>query len=78
MQVHIKEQFKQMVKTRNFPIEWFYQYYHQVGGFPIDIHLFMQWFEQFDFNQILDNIARYFGLSRLLSKEGILIAVYEP
>ena len=74
----MKEQFKEMVKTRNFPIEWFFQYYHQRGGVPINIHLFMQWFEQFNFNDILDNVAKSFGLTRLMNKEGILIAVYEP
>lgn len=74
----MKEQFKEMVKTRNFPIEWFFHYYHQKGGIPINIHLFMQWFEQFNFNDILDNIAKSFGLNRLMNKEGILIAVYEP
>jgi hypothetical protein len=74
----MKEQFKQMVKTKNYPIEWFYQYYLQRGGFPINIHVFIQFFKQFDFNQILDNIAKSFGLNRLVNKEGILIAVYEP
>ena len=38
----------------------------------------MQWFEQFNFNDILDNVAKSFGLNRLMNKEGILIAVYEP
>jgi hypothetical protein len=74
----MKEQFKENVKTRNFPIEWFFNDYHQKGGIPINIHLFMQWFEQFNFNDILDNIAKSFGLNRLVNKEGILIAVYEP
>lgn len=74
----MKEQFKEMVRTKNYPLEWFYRYYHQKGGVPINIHLFMQFFEQFDFNQILDNIAKSFGLNRLVDKEGVLIAVYEP
>ena len=74
----MKEQFKEMVRTKNYPLEWFYRYYHQKGGVPINIHLFMQFFEQFDFNQILDNIAKSFGLNRLVDKDWVLIAVYEP
>lgn len=74
----MKEQFKEMVRTKNYPLEWFYKYYHTVGGIPIDIHLFYQWFQQFDFNTVLDDIGKYFGLTRLFDKNGALIAVYEP
>jgi hypothetical protein len=73
----MKEQFKEMVRTKNYPLEWFYHYYHQKGGTPINIHLFMQFFEQFNFNQLLDNVAKSFGLNRLVDKNGVLIAVYE-
>jgi hypothetical protein len=37
----------------------------------------MQWFQQLEFNQCLDSIAKSFGLSRLSDKDGALIAVYE-
>ena len=74
----MKEQFKEMVKTKNFPIEWFFHFYHQRGGVPISIHLFMGWFEGLNFTKVLDNIAKDFGLNRLFDKEGILVAVYEP
>ena len=67
-----------MVRTKNYPLEWFYKYYYTVGEIPIDIHLFYQWFQQFDFNTVLDNIGKYFGLTRLFDKNGALIAVYEP
>lgn len=73
----MKEQFKEMVRTKNYPLEWFYKYYHQKGGIPIHIHLFIQFFEQFNFNELLDNVAKSFGLNRLIDKDGILIAVYE-
>ena len=74
----MKEEFINMVKTKNYPLEWFYKYYYEKGGAPINIHLFMQFFQQFNFNELLDNVAKSFGLSRLTNKEGILIAVYEP
>lgn len=74
----MKEEFKEMLKTKNYPIEWFYKYYHQKGGAQIDIHLFIHWFQQFDFNQLLDNVAKSLGFNRLVNKEGILIGVYEP
>lgn len=73
----MKEEFKEMIRTKNYQLEWFYKYYHTLGGVPIDIHLFYQWFQMLDFNKILDNIAKYFGLTRLLDKNGVLIAVYE-
>jgi hypothetical protein len=31
-----------------------------------------------DFNKVLDSIGKYFGLTRLIDKNGVLIAVYEP
>lgn len=37
----------------------------------------MHFFERFDFNQLLDNVAKSFGLSRLADKDGILIKVLE-
>jgi hypothetical protein len=73
----MKEEFKQMVKTKSYPLEWFYKYYHTVGGHPIDIHTFYQWFQMLDFNVVLDSIGRYFGLNRLFDKTGKLILVYE-
>jgi hypothetical protein len=73
----MKEQFIKMVKTKNYPVEWFYKYYHEKGGVPINIHIFMQWFQQLEFNQCLDSIAKSFGLSRLSDKDRALIAVYE-
>ena len=73
----MKEQFKEMVRTKQYPREWFYQYYHQRGGAPINIHIFMHFFERFDFNQLLDNVAKSFGLNRLVDKDGILIKVLE-
>ena len=77
MHPHIKEQFKEMVRTRNYQLEWFYKFYHEVGGFPIDIHLFYQWFQELNFDSVLDNVGKYFGLTRLLDRNGVLIAVYE-
>ena len=74
----MKEQFKEMVRTKNYPIEWFYKYYHEKGGAPINIHIFMHWFGQFNFNEILDNMAKSFGLNRLVDKEGVIIGFYEP
>jgi len=74
----MKEQFIKMIKDKNYPIEWFYKYYHEKGGAPINIHIFMHLFEQFNFHQLLDNIAVSFGLNRLFSKEGVLIGVYKP
>lgn len=73
----MKEEFKQMVKTKNYPLEWFYKYYNTVGGYPIDIHTFYQWFQMLDFNMVLDSIGKYFGLNRLFDKNGKLIGVYD-
>ena len=73
----MKEEFINMVKTKNYPIEWFYKYYHEKGGVPINIHVFMHWFGQLNFNEVLENIAKSFGLNRLENKEGILIGLYE-
>lgn len=74
----MKEQFINMVKTKNYPLEWFYKYYHKKGGVPINIHMFMQWFEQLNFNELLDHVAKSFGLNRLFDKNNILILIYEP
>jgi hypothetical protein len=73
----MKEQFINMVKTKHYPLEWFYQYYHQRGGTPINIHVFMHWFESFELNQLLDNVAKSFGLNRIADKNGLLVLVYE-
>lgn len=74
----MKEQFKEMVRNQNYPLEWFYKYYHAVGGVSINIHIFYQWFQTLNFNNVLDNVARYFGLTRVVDKKGTLILVYEP
>lgn len=74
----MKEDFKEMIRAKNYPLEWFYKYYHTVGGYPIDIHTFYQWFQMLDLNTVLDSIGKYFGLTRLFDKNGKLIAVYEP
>jgi hypothetical protein len=73
----MKEQFKQMVKRKDYPLEWFYSYYTKKSGVRINIHMFQQWFEQLNLDEVLDHIAREFGLVRLLSKEGVMVAVYE-
>jgi hypothetical protein len=74
----MKEQFKQMVKTKNYQLEWFYKYYFQKSKVNMNIHMFQQLFEQLNLNEVIDHIAREYGLTRLLSDKNVLIAVYEP
>lgn len=74
----MKEQFKQMVKTKNYPLEWFYNYYLQKSRIRINIHMFQQWFEQLNLDAVLDHIAKEYGLTRLLTEKGVMLAVYEP
>lgn len=74
----MREQFKEMVKNKNYPLEWFYHYYHKKTGINMNIHMFQQWFEQLNLDAALDHIAKEYGLTRLLSNKGVMIAVYEP
>ena len=40
--------------------------------------MFQQWFEQLNLDEVLDHIAKEFGLTRLMSDKGVMLAVYEP
>lgn len=72
----MKEEFKEMVRTKNYPLEWFYKYYHSAGGKPLDIHTFYHWFQMIDLNIVIDTISKNLSLNRVFSKEGVLIAVF--
>lgn len=74
----MREEFKQMVKKKDYRLEWFYKYYTKKSGVRINIHMFQQWFEQLPLDEVLDHIAKEFSLTRLVSEKGVMLAVYEP
>lgn len=74
----MREEFKQMVKKKDYRLEWFYKYYTKKSGIGINIHMFQQWFEQLPLDEVLDHIAKEFRLTRLVSDKGVMLAVYEP
>ena len=74
----LKEEFKQMVKNKDYQVEWFERYYQHKSGIRINPGLFRNWFDQLNLDEVLDHIAKEFGLDRLLSNAGVMIAVYEP
>lgn len=73
-----KEQFKKMVKDKDYQLEWFYHYYTEKTGINMNIHLFKEWFEQLNLDTVLDHVAKQYGLTRLLTNDGVMVAVYEP
>jgi hypothetical protein len=78
--IELKKEYIKMRNNNKFDSNWFYQYYLEKGGLPIDVNTFQMLFQTRTINgidEILNFIDKAFGLTLVINKENKVIKVVE-
>lgn len=73
----MKEEYIKQRNSNKFTTNFFYKYYLENGGTPIDMETFKQIFSFFNINEVLETIDRKFELTRLYDRDNKFIKIVE-